>query len=447
MKRTITIILCLCVISTFAWGSEVPSDSQRYWPQWRGPLASGIAPHGDPPVEWNENKNVRWKIEIPGQGHATPIVWGDTVFVTTAIETDQRGEQNPTEVPPQRRGRRGPPNITTSNIHKFAILAINRADGGIRWQQTVREELPHEGTHPTGSWAANSPVTDGEHVYAYFGSRGLFCFDMQGNLQWEKDLGDMTIKRSFGEGSSPVLYGDTLVLNWDHEGASFIIALDKRTGEKLWKVDREEGTSWSTPIVVEDNGRVQAIVNATNRTRSYDLATGSLIWECGGMTSNTIPSPVTANGIVYVTSGFRGNALQAIRLADAEGDITGAEAVVWEYDRDTPYVPSPMLYDDTLYFLKHNKGILSCFNASTGEAYYGPERLEGIAEVYASPVGVSDRVYIVDRDGVTLVLKHGPKFEVLAENVLDDGFDASPAIVDTELYLRGHKYLYCIASD
>ena len=270
---------------------------------------------------------------------------------------------------------------------------------------------------------------------------------MQGNLQWEKDLGDMAIKMSFGEGSSPVLYGDVIILNWDHEGDSFIITLDKRTGEMVWRTDRDESTSWATPIVVEHNGNPQIIVNATHRTRSYDLATGKMLWECSGMTANTIPSPVTADGIVYVTSGFRGNALQAIRLADAEGDITGAAAVVWEYDRDTPYVPSPLLYGDTLYFLKHNKGVLSAFNASTGEAYYGPERLEGIAEVYASPVGASGRIYIASRDGVTLVIKHGSTFEVLAENVLDDGFNASPAIVDKEIFLRGNKSLYCIASD
>ncbi len=450
MKRALSFIIFFCVTTIFLWGMDARSDLERYWHQWRGPEASGVAPHGDPPIEWNENKNIRWKTEIPGQGHATPIVWDDTIFVTSAIQTDKQVEQQAegesTEMPRRRRGGRGR-SAAPSSVHQFVIFAINRSDGSIRWQQIAREEPPHEGTHPTGSWASNSPVTDGEHVYAYFGSRGLYCYDMQGNLQWEKDLGDMATKMSFGEGSSPVLYGDVIILNWDHEGDSFIITLDKRTGEELWKVDRDEGTSWATPIVVEHDGNHQVIVNATHRTRSYDLATGKVLWECGGMTANTIPSPVTANGIVYVTSGFRGNALQAIRLADAKGDITGAAAVLWEYDRDTPYVPSPLLYGDTLYFLKHNKGVLSAFNASTGEAYYGPERLEGISEVYASPVGADGRIYIASRDGVTLVIKHGSTLEVLAENVLNDGFNASPVIVDKEIFLRGNKSLYCIASD
>ena len=446
MKKALSFIIFFGVTTIFLWGTDSLSESEKYWHQWRGPEASGVAPHGDPPTEWNENKNIRWKTEIPGQGHATPIVWDDTVFVTSAIKTDKQVEQESAEAPQRRRGRRGR-SAAPSSIHQFVIFAINRSDGSIRWKQIAREEAPHEGTHQTGSWAANSPVTDGEHVYAYFGSRGLYCYDMQGNLQWEKDLGDMATKMSFGEGSSPVLYGDAIILNWDHEGNSFITVLDKRTGEVVWKKDRDEGTSWATPIVVEHNGNPQIIINATHRTRSYDLATGETLWECGGMTANTIPSPVTADGIVYVTSGFRGNALQAIRLADAEGDITGAAAVLWEYDRDTPYVPSPLLYGDTLYFLKHNKGILSSFNVNTGEAHYGPERLEGIAEVYASPVGASDRIYIASRDGVTLVIKHGSTFEVLAENVLDDGFNASPAIADKEIFLRGNKSLYCIASD
>ena len=447
MKMIATVILGLFVISAGLWAAEESNEAEKYWPAWRGPNATGVAPHADPPIEWSETVNIRWKLEIPGKGHSSPIVWGDTVFVTTAIETDKPGDEKPVEAPPQQGRRRGPRGIQPSNILQFVIFGINRSDGSIRWQKTVREELPHEGTHKTGSWASNSAVTDGTHVYAFFGSRGLYCFDMQGNLKWKKDLGDMTIKLSFGEGSSPVLYGDVILVNWDHEGESFITALDKKTGAQRWRMERDERTSWSTPLVVEYNGTPQVITTATHRTRSYDLATGNLIWECGGLTANTIPSPVAADGMVYLMSGFRGNALQAIRLASASGDITDSKAIAWAYDRDTPYVPSPLLYGGTLYFLKSNSGVLSCFNAKTGKAYYGPQRLDGIAEVYASPVGAGNRVYITDRDGATLVIKHGPEFEVLAQNMLDDGFDASPAIVDNEIYLRGRSALYCIAAD
>ncbi len=249
-------------------------------------------------------------------------------------------------------------------------MALRRSDGSVIWDKTARTERPHEGTHQTGSFAANSAVTDGETLFAYFGSRGLYAYDFDGNLKWERDFGDMTIRYSFGEGSSPALHGDTLVLIWDNEKESFIVAVDKRTGKEIWRKTREEQTSWTTPLILEVGGRAQVITSATGQVRSYDLATGDQVWNTGGMTFNAIPSPVYADGIVYLMSGFRGNAIKAIRLADAKGDVTGTSAVVWEYAQDTPYVPSPLLYDGILYFLKSNNGILSAFDAKTGKPHY-----------------------------------------------------------------------------
>ena len=440
MRKLGSIFVCLYFIPVFVIGAEPPADFEKNWPQWRGPQANGVAPYGNPPIEWSESKNIKWKIELPGKGHATPIIWNNRIFVLTAIETEKQVENQA-----QVKKRFGPPTTSTSNIHKFVIFAINRSDGQIVWQHTARKELPHEGRHPTGTWASNSPVTDGEHVYAYFGSRGLYCYDMQGNLKWEKDLGDMSIKLSFGEGSSPVIYNDKIVVNWDHEGQSFIIALDKKTGQELWKVARDEKTAWATPLIVENNGQPQVVTSATSRIRSYDLTTGELLWESSGMTRNVIPSPVAANGMVYVMSGFRGNALQAINLSEAKGSIAGSKALVWTLDRDTPYTPSPLLYDDMLYFLKSNDGTLSCFNADTGEEYFSRQRLKGIGNVYASPVGAGGRIYISSLNGSTQVIKHGTQYEVLAVNTLDDSFAASPVVVGNELYLRGAKYLYCIA--
>lgn len=427
-------------------GSEVPNtDHQRYWPQWRGPLANGVAPHANPPMEWSETKNIRWKIDIPGRGHATPIIWGEQIFILTAVETERAGSAPTSEenLPEWRRGR----GVSTDKIHQFNVLAIRRKDGKILWQKTAAEALPHEGTHIDGSWASHSPVTDGEWLFAYFGSRGIFCYDLNGNLKWQKDLGDMTTRNAFGEGSSPALHGDKLVINWDHEGPSFIVVLDKKTGEEIWRAERDEPTSWTTPLVVNHNGQPQVIVSATNRVRSYDLNTGKILWESSGMTVNAIPSPVHSNGLVFVMSGFRGSALQAIRLAEARGHINDTPAILWQHDRDTPYVPSPLLYDDNLYFLKVNTAILSCFNARTGEPNYEPQRLEGLTNVYSSPVGAAGRVYITSRNGATLVLKNSPQFEPLATNQLDDDFEASAALVDGELYLRGKQTLYCIAEN
>jgi outer membrane protein assembly factor BamB len=332
----------------------------------------------------------------------------------------------------------------TSNVHEFVVLSLNRTDGKILWQRTVTEEVPEEATHEFGSWASNSALTDGEHIYAYFGSRGLFCLDMQGNLKWERDFGQMSKHMEFGEGESPTLYGDRLIVNWDHEGDSFIAALDKRTGKDIWRVDRDEKTSWSTPYVVEVNGKSQVVSAATGRIRSYDLETGELIWECGGLTSNVIPAPFVTDGILIVTSGFRGSALLAIRLDKAEGDITGSDAIVWELDKDTPYTPSPLLMDENLYFLRSNNGVLSCFDAKTGKEYYRGERLEGAGSIFASPVGADGRIYFAAQQGKSFVVKHGTEFEILAENSLDDNFIASPVILGKQLFLRGYKSLYCI---
>ena len=445
MRKYVSLFVSLFFIPVLALADATSTDYDKNWPQWRGPNANGVSLYGKAPVKWDESKNIKWKIEIPGNGHATPLIWGDQIFVLTAIKIDKKIESQK-EVPAQGQDQGFGMSISTDNVHKFAIFAINRSDGSIIWQHTAREELPHEGAHSTGNWASNSPITDGEHVFAYFGSRGLYCYDMQGKLIWGKDFGDMTIRRTFGEGSSPALYKDKIVVNWDHEGQSFIIALDKNTGKELWKRDRDEGTSWATPLIVESNGKPQVITNATSKIRSYDLATGQLLWESSGMTQNVIPSPVTANGMVYIMSGYMGNALQAIRLSAAKENIAGSTALVWTLDKDTPYIPSPLLYDDMLYFMSGMGGnSLSCVNAGTGEAYYSSQKLEGLGNLlYASPVGANGKVYITSRKGTTLVIKHGAQYEVLASNKLDDSFSASPVIVDNELYLRGDKYLYCI---
>jgi outer membrane protein assembly factor BamB len=327
-------------------------------------------------------------------------------------------------------------------------MAINRKDGKIAWEKTAKEEAPHEGTHAQfGTMASPSLVTDGTRLYASFESRGFFAFDMNGKLLWQTDLGDKQMRNQFGEGTSPALYKDKLFVVWDHQGESFIAALDARTGKEVWKASRQEIDSWATPIVVETPGGAQVVTGAMNKVRAYDAQTGTLVWETGGLTMNPIPSPVAFDGLVILMSGFRGNALKAIRYADAKGDITGTPAVAWTLDRDTPYVPSPLLYDGTLYFLKGNTAILSAYDAKTGKPHYQASRIEGLAaQVFASPVGAAGRIYVVGQDGTAVVLKHGPALEVLATNKLDDKFDASPALVDKEMYLRGYKKLYCLAA-
>jgi outer membrane protein assembly factor BamB len=435
--QTVIVTGAMCAMVAIVAGAAIDPAAEKFWPQWRGPYATGASKTADPPVEWSETKNVRWKVEIPGRGSASPIVWGDRLFVLTAIPAGASGAASH-----EPRG-----GIQPRDVHQFVVMALDRNTGKVVWQRTARETRPHEASHQdNGTWASSSAITDGKRVYAYFDSEGLYAYDMNGTLLWEKDLGDKTMRNEFGEGSTPVLYGNRLVIVWDHQGPSFVVALDASTGQEVWRSDRQEIDSGATPVVVEHDGRAQVVTSGMNRLRSYDLETGRIVWESEGVTMNPIPSPVAENGMVFVTSGFRGNSLKAIRLADARGDISGTPAIAWSLDHDTPYVPSPLLYDGILYFLKTNSGVLSAYDAKTGKPHYQLQRLDGVPNVFSSPVAAQGRVYIAGRDGTTIVIKHGSTYEVLAKNTLDDGFDASPALTGSDIYLRGYKNLYAIGA-
>ena len=408
------------------------------WGQWRGPLATGAAPKAAPPVEWSETKNIRWKTKLPGLGHSSPVVWGSLVFVTTAEMT---GAKKPfTGVTPD--GAHN--NMNPLFDHQFAVMAIDRQTGAVVWRRTVATRQPHESTHESATWASNSPVTDGEHVLSFFGSNGLYCLDTGGRLLWSRDLGDMQVKHGHGEGASPLLHGETVVVNWDHEGASVIVALAKRTGEELWRQPRDEVTSWATPIVVTHDGQAQVVVSGTRRVRGYDLKTGAVIWEAGGLPGNIVASPVGADGMVFAAGSYEKQTLLAIRLTGAKGELTGTQQIAWQKNRSTPYVPSPLLYDGWLYYLRHYQGVLSRVNAKTGDEPSGPFRLGSVFNIYSSPVAAAGRIYVTDRNGKTLVISNDAEPKALTLNKLDDRFSASAALVGDAIFLRGEKFLYCI---
>lgn len=419
----------------------VRAEDEEAWPQWRGPWGTGAAPDADPPVEWSETKNVRWRVALPGKGHSTPIVWRDRIFVTTAVPFGEALPPKYSTAPGTHDG------VPVTQRHEFAVLAVNRRDGKIVWRKTVHKKLPHEGGHLTGSLASNSAVTDGESVFAFFGSHGLYCLGMDGEVRWQKQFGEMQTKHGHGESASPVLHGDLLFVNWDHDGPCFVAAFDKRTGAQRWKVERDEETSWSSPIVFENDGRPLLIVAGTNRVRAYEPATGNVIWECGGLSSNIVATPVAADGMLFAGSSYEKKALLAIRLDRAAGDITGSDRIAWTRSRGTPYVPSPLLYGDSLYFLTHYQGVLSRVEAVTGVDKPGPIRLGSMGNIYASPVAGGGRIYVTDLEGKTIVLSHDDRPKVLAENVLDEEFAASAALVGKEMFLRGKKFLYCLGED
>lgn len=440
MRKLQFFTLCFC-LAVFAANAQEPwRDPHKNWNQWRGPLGTGFAPFGHPPTKWDDKTNIRWKAEIPGKGSATPIIWGERVFVLTAVKTDRVADAGSLpKVDPKFEVKTKAP----TNYYQFLVLCFDRETGKERWRQVATEQVPHEGMHPSHSYAAGSPVTDGRFLYASFGSRGIYCYDLDGKLQWKRDLGLMHTRLGWGEGTSPALHGDTLVVNWDQEADSYIVALDARTGKTRWKKDRDEKTSWATPLIVEHKGRAQVIISATNFVRSYDLSTGDLIWQCAGQTVNVIPSPVLYGDHVICMSGYRGYMACAVPL-DSKGDVTTSAKFLWKYDKGTPYVPSPLLVGDRLYFTQQNNPLLTCLDVKTGKPLIDRERLPGIDSFYASPVAAGGHIYLVGRDGTTLVIKQTDKLEILSTNKLNDPIDASPAIVGGQLYLRGEKYLYCI---
>lgn len=418
--------------------AEVPGD----WPRWRGPFDNGVA-RGDAPLEWSDTKNVAWKVAIPGLGNSSPVIWEDRIFLTTAVPTSPGPAQTGSGAGGFGQGARG-----EQPEHRLVVMALNRHTGKVVWERTAAVVKPHEGFHRRyGSFASNSPVTDGRRLYAFFGSNGIYCYDLDGKLLWSRDPGvKMQMRNAFGEGTAAVLDRDTLLLNFDHEGDSFLWALNAETGEQRWKAPRREISNWAAPLVVEHDGVRQVVVSAPNKVRAYDIRNGELIWECAGLGANTIPAPVAHNGVVYVMSGYRDPNLMAIRLG-RKGDLTGTGAVVWSTNRGTSYTPSPVLADGKFYMLT-DSGMFTCLDAATGKPYYERVRLPKPYNFKASPVAAGGRIYLASEEGEVIVVKMGEQFEVLATNVLtDQSFIASPAVAGGALYLRSQSHLFCIRAN
>lgn len=450
MKRIFCLVLLGAFLLVGGTIAQKNSTNAKHWPQWRGPDFNGMA-RGDAPTKWSDTENVKWKAAIPGRGHSTPVVWGDKIFLTTAIPTAKAAPApeaaNQGGGRPGGGGRGGPGGGSGANQeHQFAVLCLDKKTGKILWQKIATTSAPHEGYHGKyGSFASNSPATDGKYVYAFFGSRGVYCYDLNGKPIWQKDFNvKMQMHLQFGEGTAAVLEGDKLLLNFDHKAGSFLVALDKATGKEIWNTKREEISNWSAPLVVEHAGKKQVIISATTKVRSYNLNDGKLIWECAGLGMNTIPAPVHQDGVVYVMSGFRDPKLLAIKLG-REGDLTGTDAVLWSETRGLSYTPSPVLFDGKLYTLTDN-GMISCFDAKTGKPYYHQQRLPKAYNFKSSPVGANGKLYLATEDDDVVILKMGEKFEVLATNTLaDQMFIASPVIVNGEIFLRSQNALFCIS--
>lgn len=439
------------VVASSVVGNALTAHAEN-WGHWRGPLGNSVATSGNPPVEWSETKNVKWKVPVPGTGSGSPVIWGDRVFVVTAVPTGNASIATPSQriiaqQRPQgrRTGRRRPGGSRALVELRFMLLCFNRNDGELLWQKEAIRATPHEGTHSTNGFASASPCTDGEHVYAHFGSRGLYCYTMDGELKWKRDFGKMSTRNTFGEGSSPTIHGDKILVPWDHEGPSFLYALNKTNGDILWKTPRDEPSCWATPLVVGNGDKKQVVMNGQTCARGYDLESGKELWRCGGQTQRPCASAVAEGDLVFVGSGFQGSYLGAFRLTGT-GDIEGTKSVEWSIGKDTPDIASPLLSNGRLYFHKGKSGVLTCLDAKTGKPHYTASRIPAVQSTYASPVAVGGHVYLTGRGGSTTVIRDADRLEVVATNSLDEGIDATPAPAGDELFIRSARHLYCIAN-
>ncbi len=421
MKLITTLTFFLLINST------LHAFQTENWPAWRGPTLNGhAAENAKPPVEWSEDKNVRWKAELPGLGNSTPCVWGNKIILTSAKGTGEKTEGD-----------------KAGEVHQLLVIAYDLDTGDVVWKTEVAKAVPHEKGHSTSSYASASAVTDGKKVYAFFGSLGLFALDMDGKQLWDREFPKMTTAAGFGEGASPALQDKFLVIPWDEEGQSFVIGVDTDSGNEVWRTKRETGSAWTTPLIVNDGEESVVIVSGSSYTRAYALKNGQEVWHCGGMSQNPTSSPVADGNVVFIGNTYKGNVLQAIRFDAAEGDLTQKSNLLWTHKQSASYVPTPVVSEDKIYFLRNSTGVLSCLDAKTGEVIIPGKRL-GLKNVHSSLMMAANRIYASSREGDTAVVDPSDDCKVLATNHLDDVFDASPIAIGSRLILRGRKSLYCI---
>lgn len=474
------------------------------WPGFRGTNSSGLATGTSIPMEWSKDKNIKWKIAIPGVAWSSPIVIGDRLFVTTAITENQRkpsaggggggGRPGGGGGPPGKGGgggqgggqgggggygRNAPPN----QLYRWEVLCLDKNTGKEIWKQQALEAKPRIPTHGSNTFATETPVSDGERLYVYFGMMGVFCYDLDGKLLWKKDLGAFPMQMGWGTASSPVLEGDKLFLQIDNEQKSFLVALDKKTGKEIWNVDREEKTNWGSPLIWKNQQRSEVVTVGSKRIRSYDPASGKVLWEMNNGGGRVCCTPVAAGDTLYVGSspgmggggGMRGGppkdgggeaekgaqppgggggrgmgsggGLHAIQ-AGASGDIslkpgeTSNAGVIWSV-RNSVEMSSPLVYEGNLYLLARNGGVVTCLEAKTGKQIY-KERLPGAKAFWASPWASGGKIYCLDDGGTTHVIQAGPDFKVVSKNALDEMFWASPAVADGAVFLRSVEHLFCV---
>ena len=425
-----------CVVA-FAMAASAAEN----WPQFRGPKSMGVADDPNLPEKWSATENVAWKTEIPGHGWSSPVVWGDRIFVTSAIPSA------PIEQPKKGLYFGGNRETPRADVPRWVVYALDWRTGKIVWEREVHRGVPQTARHLKNTYASETPATDGERVYAYFGNLGLYSFDMNGKLVWSRPFGPYKTRFGWGTASSPVLHKGRVYIVNDNDEQSFLMAIDAKTGQTIWRADRDEGSNWATPFVWENEKRTEIVTSGTRKVRSYDLD-GKLLWELRGMSSIVIPTPFAAGGLLYMTSGYVGDQNRpafAIRPG-GKGDITSnSEYIAWTLPQAGPYNPSPLVYGGYYYTLL-DRGFLTCHDARTGKEVYGKQRIDPAAGAFtASPWAYNGKLFLLSEDGDTYVVQAGPEYKLLGKNSLGEMSMATPAITRGSLIVRTASKLYKIA--
>lgn len=451
-NRAIRTWLLPFLLAAWPLGTLADEEEGVHWPSFRGPQAGGIAEGYSTPIVWSvhESKGIEWKTPIPGLAHSSPVIWGNRLFVTTAVTSDE----NPT----LRVGLYGDiGSVVEETIFSWRVYCLDKTTGRILWQRTAHEGVPKVKRHPKSTHANPTPATDGAHVVVFFGSEGLYCYDMEGKLIWKKDLGVLDAgffqspEAQWGFASSPIIHRDMVIVQCDVLGESFLAAFGIDDGRELWRTRRDDVPTWSSPTVHPQGDRDLLIVNGWKHIGGYDATTGRGLWRLTGGGDLPVPTPVVAHGLVFITNSHGGQSpIYAIRL-DARGDISLAqgsrsnEHVAWSVGRGGAYIQTPLVYGDYLYSCRDN-GVMSCYRAKTGEQLYR-ERLGGGSTGFsASPVAADGKLYFTSEEGDVYVVRTGPKFRLLATNSLDENTMATPAISEGRIYFRTQHHVVSISA-
>ncbi|HSH20675.1 MAG TPA: PQQ-binding-like beta-propeller repeat protein [Draconibacterium sp.] len=427
----------------FAFLSACNSNKNSNWPQFRGPESNQIALEKELPGEWSMQNNLLWKHDLKGRGWSCPIVWGNQVFFTNAVL------EEPSILPPAERGRRQ--DNPDSAVYNFEVICLDIDTGKEIWKKVAYKGLPRYKTHRDNNYAPETMVTDGKYVYAYYGMTGLYCYEMDGNLVWEKDLGNYPMQSNWGTSSSPILYKGVLYMQIDNEEKSFLAAIDSKTGDEIWRIDRDEKSNWGTPIIWKNSLRTELVVQGA-KTRSYNPKNGEMLWELDMRGGRNITSPTAEGDMIFVGNEKRSNGggtLFGIK-AGASGDITlqegevSNEYVLWSVPESGIAMASPLVYDGLIYIVDRNRGQMYCYEAATGSAVYPAIKIKDASDFWASPWAFDGKIYCLDDKGTTHVIQAGREFRELGKNKLDDIFWASTAIAKSSYIFRGEKGIYCV---